>query len=923
MAKNKRSSRAPKASRPSTSSTALGRRFEDDVGDIYKLLGYQVRHDVSLCGKQTDLFCSRAIPGAPPVSLYVDCKANADPISADIARQFCADFTALSSSRVATCGILATKVPATRAAREAVASVPGCRVLSYPELFDELLNVSGALHAYTSEYEKQDISRYYIDLHGTQHAWDAKGKSLMDQVIFWLHSTKQNLLLILGDFGTGKTTFLKRLKYVLALDHAKGETVPIPLFLPLRNFDAIGSLEPFLEHAVRQELGITVPYRLIKQYASEGRLLLLLDGFDEMGRLIDAAVRRASFQKLLPILMAAQRAILTCRPAYFVTDSELTSIVNEAGSFVCSSPPNTLSNSARRAYGTFLSAVESAAPASAPCKVEAVQISLMPFSDGNITQYVEQYVGHNAAAGAAKHVRTRIRETYDLEDLAKRPVLLSLIVQTLPMIPIDREASPSVIYSSYTEKWMIHDYSKGEVRTLIPKEQKRRFMQELAWEMYREGVVELHYDKLRPHIFRYFDKNDIRAEFIASHIQACSFLERNQTGLFRFSHKSFLEYFVAEYLRDLLVTSDRRGVFDQPLTNEIAFFLGDMLKVDDRLHGRFHDYAIVVLRSSSGGQQKANILRILSFSREPLTNLTCRAGDLTNLDLRKLHIGMVFTECRWNHVVMESCTLRGSTLRDIESSGSRIQASDFVETHFENIRRSSGEFAGLIIQESTIARGTFAGHQELEIANCKLDQPLIQARAGRIGLHRGTCHSAFIEQADYEFKAQDVAFHRADFVLRRQDEESSRAIVDEADARWHERLSNRWTFSGCTFSHCLFEWIDFSSIDIEGSRFSRCFFLACRFPDYQTFLGLGEVADRCKYALLCFSRPGVKMELGGNLRRQAKYENCRCDRDLLSSMQRLDGVAESVGSSIGEAIVWHSDGRDAFVSTEADVSVRS
>ncbi|HSG38010.1 MAG TPA: SUMF1/EgtB/PvdO family nonheme iron enzyme, partial [Thermoanaerobaculia bacterium] len=101
---------------------------------------------------------------------------------------------------------------------------------------------------------------------------------------------KYDGLILLGDPGAGKTTFLKFL--VLTLASGQGETLGLggrlPILLPLAayaNALAAGDvpLDRFIAHYYEEERGIQVPLgTLLSQALRQGSALLLLDGLDEV-----------------------------------------------------------------------------------------------------------------------------------------------------------------------------------------------------------------------------------------------------------------------------------------------------------------------------------------------------------------------------------------------------------------------------------------------------------------------------------------------------------------------------------------------------------------------------------------------------------------------------------------------------------------
>jgi predicted NACHT family NTPase len=315
------------------------------------------------------------------------------------------------------------------------------------------------------------------------------------EIYSWLNDPER-LFVLLGDFGTGKTTILERLKYEFASKYHAGISDSVPIYIPLRNYESVSSLEKFVELQLQSELDVRVPFSRFVDFLRQNKLLLLLDGFDEMGQQVDQEKRRSNFQELLPLLAASPKSILTCRPAYFLTDRELDSVIESISKYGIPISTAKLTPSTHRRHEKFLSAVEkwNSEDSNFPRNLNGVRwAELCELTAKDIDRYVASFmkrVGRDDE-NSIRELRERIRTTYDLEDLAKRPVLLNLIVQTVPLLPIDQEASPSVIYSAYTNSWMNHEYSKGKVRMLVPANEKRGFMRSLAWQMYVDGLVEI------------------------------------------------------------------------------------------------------------------------------------------------------------------------------------------------------------------------------------------------------------------------------------------------------------------------------------------------------------------------------------------------------------------------------------------------
>ena len=88
-----------------------------------------------------------------------------------------------------------------------------------------------------------------------------------------------------------------------------------------------------------------------------------------------------------------------------------------------------------------------------------------------------------------------IRDIYDLPNLAQRPVMLDMIITSLPDIEKFRTINHAMLYKIYTDKWIEKD--RTEERTLINADSKRYFTREVSWEMFKTSALSVNIKRIR------------------------------------------------------------------------------------------------------------------------------------------------------------------------------------------------------------------------------------------------------------------------------------------------------------------------------------------------------------------------------------------------------------------------------------------
>ncbi len=207
----------------------------------------------------------------------------------------------------------------------------GIDVFSLIDLQARIINFEPYIKAVESESIRTTILKEYQP---NRIHFESESNSIEPATEFlskWIDSDSRWLTL-LGDYGVGKSWTLKRFLYKL-IDRYKTSPVsnPLPLFIPLQRFTKAFDFENLILRSL-QLYGIGgVFYSAFEYMMNQGRIIFLLDSFDEMAQHLARETIRDNLNELLVGISARSRAIMTSRPNYFEGRAERLLIVERDG----------------------------------------------------------------------------------------------------------------------------------------------------------------------------------------------------------------------------------------------------------------------------------------------------------------------------------------------------------------------------------------------------------------------------------------------------------------------------------------------------------------------------------------------------------------------------------------------------------------
>lgn len=460
----------------------------------------------------------------------------------------------------------------------------------------------------------QQALEYYVPLDGsldhlagTEENQEDMRKPLHEQRLlpFLTDKTqKQPLMLLLGESGSGKSTYAHQLNNFCWVDLAsnKPKINRIPILVECKSIKADHIKGDFLSYMFENDYGLSKPeIQALKKHP----VLIIFDGYDEKN------IADFNMYNAFSLVQWNAKILITCRTLY----------VKE------------LAN-----YKTYFSAKDS---------FQCTEIYMCPFSKNQINTYITAYCKNN---NSKFDIQKGLKENPELMELIENPLLLKMVVVVMPKL-IELENSgelyankhPSVIHiPKFTRadiyKAFIGAWFERESQRLVEKTSNasiklwkfgstesqvafNRFCQHLAEKMFLAGQLEVYYDK-NDSSGEWFDEEDSdeddewRKFFTVDDASlndvrsGCPLRYVNK--IYSFYHKSFLGYFYASRIYTELFSVKAMQVSDEKLLKHINKLTINKIRiVNDRPALEF------LSQSLQGDEKRINrLLTIINASKD-------------------------------------------------------------------------------------------------------------------------------------------------------------------------------------------------------------------------------------------------------------------------------------------------------------------
>ncbi|MFG1961129.1 TIR domain-containing protein [Nonomuraea sp. NPDC049028] len=549
----------------------------------------------------------------------------------------------------------------------------GVRLRSFTE-FQGLLDLSGYVAEQTARLTND--RRYPPSLYVPQRyrELDRPGhqvrEGLTDELMRLLAADHGRFLLLLGDFGHGKTFALRELarRIPAELPHLT------PILIELRALDKAHSVDALVAAHLAGHGEEFIDLKAFRYLLRQGRIVLLFDGFDEL-------VTRLTYDRaadhLSTLLAAAEdkaKIVVASRTQHFKSHSQ---VLTSLGEMVGVLPQRRV-------------------------------LSVEDFTHDQIRAYLANRFDDGDAAAARMSLMESIT---DLLDLAQNPRMLSFIADLdadrLRTVAGARHTiSPALLYEEILGSWLAFEERRARVPgspTPLTTDELWQVVTGLALRLWDSGESLLGVDELTEYAetLTGLAGGQLSAEHAAHAVGSGSLLVRTEEGMFGFIHSSVMEWLIARHIAATIeapVWLSRR-----PLSALTVEFLCDLADV--------RALRAWVADPPADDVSRANAVKISARLRTPakadLRGANLKGEDLSARDLQEVDLtGADLTDATLVGTNLSRAVLRDAKLAGARLDGAKLAGADLTGADLSGARLAHTDLSDISAEGARWHRAT-------------------------------------------------------------------------------------------------------------------------------------------------------------------------------------------------------------------------
>ena len=565
------------------------------------------------------------------------------------------------------------------------------QMINFKPYVDRVLSDPGLLKL-EHEYEEPNIDT----LNGQKLVW-----SYLDD---WLKNDN-NWLTILGDYGVGKTALLEMLLLRLMRKYKESpDDNPIPILIPLQNFVKSFTFRNLIL-ALFEDIKLSgVYYDAFENWVKSGRIIILLDSFDEMAQKLTRHEIHSNLRALLSGITGKSKAVLTSRPTYFESSAERLRIFADANLL----PEDHDDYQIYKQFSEYDMELQQEVK-------KTLTVRLSDLTEDQRKHFFRRVLRQNPVA--LQRIEELIDRIHGLNEMADRPVIARLLMMAVPELQdSDLKSLPTEMNEASLFKLIVTQLLRRDeslFRELLTNSERHSFLKELSCVISMQGQDNYVNNKLlRDVILRLFSHKiqthetpDIIAEQIFRTCRRAAGLtvEKSASGLARevddpasrvgFSHNALREYIFAEYIYEHMFDDRVNALQSATLSDGTYIFLRYMVLKNDldkmlvnlQAFNKLRDFYFGISWRIMPNQERHDIEKIIGdrfdFSELDLSNMDFSDRDLSDARFKDSLIGGV----NFQGTILDRAVFSRSIIDNTAFDDSSLDGTDFSFSEIRSI----------------------------------------------------------------------------------------------------------------------------------------------------------------------------------------------------------------------------------------------
>lgn len=577
------------------STTEAGDEFRDQVAALLRVAGYSVvTTEILDKHKRLDIRFEQRSFGKPR-KYALEAKNWGTPLDrTDLEKIVAGHLSFIMKHEIDELLIVSQMEIRSPAARAFIEETPGVSHQSFREFQETIMGFSDYLDRFILSHNSDGLEEYYIS-----PMLDAL-RTIESHVDSWIEDETANPIAVIAGYGMGKTSLARHITYKLAKQFQDGVPCRVPVLISLGTISREQSLEGLVGAVLAGNNPSVKNYSfpLFDDLNQAGRFLIILDGFDEMKHMMTQTDFLINFDEINRLSKGKAKVILLGRPTVFLSDNDR----------VCA------------LRGMLSTGKISARNFAAPVYDE---ITLTPFSPVQVRSFIKKYIERHQRIGSisagSEFIDRRQAEIEEKiqESLISRPVHARMLadIATDPSVDI-LNISRFSLYDHFITHLIKREISKPSRGGVYKAADRRLFACDLAWHMWTQSGIsgigcridDLPDELFNPYITQNDDMDSIKRELMSG-----SFLDEKSGGIYFFSHRSFQEFLVAEYIWNTISDSEAS---DSIILSIIKYMTQDVFDFIIEREDRAFFRALIGVISRVAAPMSPGFLNILTTSRE-------------------------------------------------------------------------------------------------------------------------------------------------------------------------------------------------------------------------------------------------------------------------------------------------------------------